>query len=532
MKGTGSYVRGAVTLLMSGVAVRLLGALFKIPLTNLIGDRGMGLFSFALQFFSLLYVVTAAGLPTAVSVLVAEALAREQRGHARRVAVCAAAVFGLWALALSVGLAVLSGPLSAALGEPEARLGLLAAAPAVFFVTLEAVLRGWYQGTGNMTPTAQSQLVEAVGKLLVGLLLARTLLARGYDLPIAAAGAVCGVTAGEILAALYLALCARRGARELSRQRAAKEPAQPVLPRLLELMIPVTLGSAVMTVAGFLDMAVLYRRLPLAGLDAGQISAQYGAYSGMVLTLFHLPQALSSAVAVSLLPALTAALARKDTRLSRRLTSSALRLTTLVCLPCGVGLSVFARPLLGLLFAAQPKGVDIAVPLLQLLGPTELPVGLAAVTAAILQALNRPDIPVYTTAVGCTLKLAVSWELIARPEVGMAGAPIGSLLCYTLVVLCNLIAIARLMHGMPPVFSTIFKAIAACAGMGVGALEIYGRLVPQVGALGALPLAIAAAVLLYVLLLRMLGALETEDIAPLPGGKRLVRLLRLRPQEG
>ena len=172
----GSFIGGAMALLLSSIVVKLLGALFKIPLTNLIGDSGMGLFAFAMQFFSLLFVVAAAGLPVAEAHLVSEALALGERERAKAIVRHAIRAFGIIALALAAALAGFAPSLCHLMGEPDAVWCLTAIAPAVFFVTIEAALRGWYQGTGNMVPTAVSQVAEAVGKLVVGLLLAKYML--------------------------------------------------------------------------------------------------------------------------------------------------------------------------------------------------------------------------------------------------------------------------------------------------------------------------------------------------------------------
>lgn len=528
MKQKESFVGGAMALLVSGIVVKLLGALFKVPLTNLIGDSGMGLFSFAMQFFSLLFVVCAAGIPIAESHLVSEALALGRRDRAQAVVAHAAAVFGALALVLSVLLAAFAPTLCRLFGEStRAAYCLAAVAPAVFFVTLEAALRGWYQGTGNMIPTAVSQVAEAAGKLAIGLTLARLLLDRGFGAAGAAAGAAIGVSCGELAAMLYLLWSARHGIRPALR---ARRGGSSVLPRLIQLMVPVTLGAAVMTVSGFLDMAVLYRRLPAAGFSPAQIVAAYGAYTGMAMTLFNLPQALSNAVSVSVLPALSAAHARQNAAQVRRLATSSLRLTLLVCLPCGAGLFALSGPLLRLLFASQPRGVLTAEPLLRLLGIAEPLVGLSAVTTAMLQSFGRPDLTVYAAAAGCTVKFAVSFSLTGMAQYNISAAPIGTLACYGVILLCNLVSIVRLTGWLPPLGQALARPLLASCGMAVSVYQLHGALVPRTGAAAAAVLSVCAAIPLYALLLVVLRALRAEDVLPLPGGKRLARLLRLTPQ--
>lgn len=525
MKGKESFIGGAMALLVSSVIVKVLGALFKIPLTNLIGDSGMGLFAFAMQFFSLLFVVAAAGLPVAESHLISEAFAKGERRRAQAIVVHAAAVFGTLALALSAGLAGFAPLLCRLFGEADAVWCLVAIAPAVFLVTVEAILRGWYQGTGNMMPTAISQVAEAIGKLIVGLLLARRLLDEGYGITGAAVGAVIGVTCGELLAVYYLLWSARRGVWNAIFHR---QKAPSVIPQLFQLMIPVTLGAAVMTVSGFLDMAVIYRRLPAAGFSPAEIVAAYGAYTGMAMTLFNLPQALSNSVSVSVLPALSAAHARRNTAQVHRLITSSMRLTLLVCLPCGAGLFAFSHPLLQALFASQPRGIATAEPLLRLLGIAEPLVGLSAVTTSVLQSFGRPDLTVYAMTAGCSLKFAVSFWLAGQPEYNIAAAPIGTLVCYSTILLCNLVSIAKLIHWIPPLGKAVFRPLAASCGMAVSVLWLYQRLEGLFGLRIAVLLTVCAAIPVYFILLTVCHALEAEDILPLPGGKRLARLMRLQ----
>lgn len=525
MKGKGSFIGGAMALLVSSVIVKVLGALFKIPLTNLIGDSGMGLFSFAMQFFSLLFVVAAAGLPIAESHLVSEALAMGERRRAQAIVVHAAAVFGAMALALSAGLAGFAPLLCQLFGEKDAVWCLVAIAPAVFLVTIEAALRGWYQGTGNMMPTAVSQVAEAVGKLLVGLVLAKKLLDEGYGITGAAVGAIIGVTCGELFAVCYLLWSARRGVWNAIFHR---QKAPSALPQLFQLMVPVTLGAAVMTVSGFLDMAVIYRRLPAAGFSSAEIVAAYGAYTGMAMTLFNLPQALSNSVSVSVLPALSAAHARRNMTQVRRLITSSMRLTLLVCLPCGTGLFALSHPLLQALFASQPRGIATAEPLLRLLGIAEPLVGLSAVTTSVLQSFGRPDLTVYAMTAGCSLKFVVSFWIAGKPEYNIVAAPIGTLVCYSVILLCNLVCIRKLIHWMPPLGKALFRPLAASCGMAASVLWLYQKLETVIGLRVAVFVTVCAAVPVYFILLTVLRALEAEDILPLPGGKKLARLMRLQ----
>lgn len=525
MQDRKGYMHGAILLLISGCLVKVLGALFKIPLTNLIGDSGMGMFSFSMQFFSILFVICAAGIPVAESYLVSESLAQGKTRQARQMVCTITAVFTLISLAFAVGLAIGSDRLSLLFGEPEAGPCLVMIAPAVVLVTIEAGLRGWYQGTGNMEPTSVSQVFEAVGKLLFGLMFARRALEFGLGIPGAAAGAVLGVTIGELIAVLYLVWSVRHSVVSTLKHR--ERWVSGTMSRFVSYLIPVTLGAGVMTVSGFLDMALLYRRLPLTGLSTAEITAQYGAYTGMALTLYHLPQAFSSAVSVSILPAVASAWTKQQESSCRRLIASAVRLTLLVCIPCGAVLSLFAKPLLQLLFASQPHGIEIACPLLVCLGFSEALVGLSSVTTAVLQSIGRPDITVCTTAAGCTVKFAVSYYWAAQPEIGILAAPLSTLVCFTVILLLNLLAIYTKMKWVPAVLRPALRTSLAVCMMCASGMHVYRMILENNPLLISLFLSGIWMCFLYLLALLILRALQREDVVMLPGGEQLALFLRL-----
>ncbi|MGN1015241.1 MAG: oligosaccharide flippase family protein [Butyricicoccus sp.] len=525
MKEKKNYMHGALWLLFSGLVVKILGALFKIPLTNLIGDSGMGLFSFAMQFFSILFVISAAGIPVAESCLVSESLALGDGKQARNLVWITTLLFTIASMVLATGLAWKADWLASVFGEPEAAWCLVAIAPAVVLVTAEAGLRGWYQGTGNMEPTSMSQMLEATGKLLFGLLLARAAMEHGYGVPSAAAGAVLGVTIGELIAVLYLMWSVRHSI--LSTLFSPQRFPIAVFRRLIALMIPVTLGSAVMAISGFLDMTLIYRRLPLTGMTAQQITSAYGAYTGMALTLYHLPQAFSGAISVSILPAVSSAWTKKNETACRRLISSAIRLTTMVSIPCGTVLTCFAQPILTVLFPHQTEAIATALPLLRCLGFAEVFVGLSAVTTSVLQSLGRPDITVSTTTVGCVLKCFVSFFWMANPEIGLMAAPLSTILCFAVILVLNLGAIYCNMKWVPEWIRPVLRCSAASVFMVLIGLSVYQAVELVNGIWYALMASATCMVLVYALALIFFRGLRAEDVSLLPCGDRLARRLKL-----
>lgn len=522
-KRRSSFVEGALILGVSGVVTRIIGAFFKIPLGNLLGGSGMGAFTVAYQIYSALFLLSTAGLPVAISKMVAEARGRGCPGEGRRIFRVALGTFSLVGLLLSAGLWAAAPKVAALVGSPQAAPAVRAVAPSLFLVSVAAVIRGYHQGLGDMAPTAVSQVLEAVGKLAVGYGAAVFLLNRGCSPAQASAGAIGGVTVGSLLGCLYLLL---HPGEEGDENRDHGLSAGRCLVRLLAISLPVMAGSLVLSLSNLMDMAIVMNRLQDIGFSQQASGGLYGTYN-MVATLFHLPQTLITALGVSLIPPLSGALSRKNRMLARRLSDSALEFAALLSLPAGVGFCLLGRPLLELIYFARPQDCALGAPLLVILGPGVFFVAMTTMTNAILQAMGRMRTPVYTLTAGALCKLGVTWVLTAKPTVHIGGAPWGTVCCYGLITLLNLRALHR--AGMGVSWDKVFFRPALAAGL-MGAFLILLRL-PVEGALGpkwgfgALTLSGAA---FYGLMLLAVGALPREDILLLPGGKKMAKILRLK----
>ncbi len=334
---------------------KLIGAVYKIPLGNLLGKEGMGPFQAAYNVYSVLLTVSTAGLPLALSRLVAEADALGRVNQRRRIFRVALGLFFVLGLIGGGLMLLLPDALAALLHNDLAAQAIRALAPSLFCVCLLSAIRGYTQGQGRMLPTAVSQIIESSSKLIVGLSLAWVLTQRMQAPPeTAAAGAILGVSAGSLLSLLTLTVWTLRSGRS-DTGTDVPDGRRFILQRLLEIGIPVTLGSAGMSLVTLLDqsvsMGVLQRSL---GLSVEVANGLYGEYS-FALTLFALPPSFIYPVSISLVPAVSAALCRQDRAGAGRCAAAALRATALLALPAGVGLSVMAGPILHLLYPARPE---------------------------------------------------------------------------------------------------------------------------------------------------------------------------------
>ena len=522
-----NFISGAAVLAFAVAVTKVLGALYKIPLGNLLDKEGMAHFYAAYNIYNLLLVLSTAGLPLALSRLVSRAAAQGRRNAQRRIFRTALALLAVIGAVCSAVMCLFPQVLSGLLHDSLAAPAIRVLGPAVLFVCLTSAIRGYTQGLGDMTPTAVSQMTESAGKLVIGLALCLLLLRRGADAPLCAAGAIAGVTAGSLLSLTVLAVfLLRRRARIAASDR---PPARrEILRELLTAGIPITLGAAGMSLITLLDQALVMSTLQnTLGYTEAAATALYGEYT-FGMTLFVLPPSFIYPVTVSLVPDIADALARGDRAAAGRSTAAALKLTTLVALPAGAGLSVLAGPILHLLYPAVPETAEAAAYHLTFLGLACIFVCLMVATNGVLQAYGKEYIPVFTLLCGGVLKIVTNYLMVGDPATGIRGAAVSTLYCYALIAVINLAAIARLVPERPGYISLFAKPVLLTAVMALAARSGYGlfcRLLPERWAV--LPAVLLAAVV-YVVLALAIGAVTRQDLQTLPRGEKLADRLHLR----
>ena len=506
---------GGAALLTAAVAVsKLLGALYKIPLGNLLGSRGMGCFQAAYNVYGVLLTLSTAGLPLAMSRLIAQSRGRPRRQ--RRIFHVALALFLALGLVGSGVMLTFPRQLSGLLHNELAAPSIRVLAPALLAVCLLSAIRGYTQGQGQMLPTAVSQVVESAGKLVVGLGLTWYLLTvRGVSPEIGAAGAMAGVTVGSLLALLVLTL------RWLPSCMGSDTPPsrREVLGQLLKIGVPITLGAGGMSFITLLDQSVAMDALQgRLGLGLEEANRQYGEYA-FALTLFSLPPSFLYPISVSLVPAISGALGQGDRRTASRHTRTALRMALLLALPSGIGLSVLAGPILRLLYPAQVQTAAAAAHHLRVLGLAAVCVCLMVVSGGILQAWGHEHIPVVTLLTGGAVKIAVSYRLVSDPAWGIRGAAVGTLLCYALIAGMNLLAVGRT-TGIALRWSVPLRTLVAVGAMAVTASGFYRMLVHRASLPLAVLGAVAAAAAVYGGLVLLLGAVRREELCAVFAAKK------------
>lgn len=515
------FLSGVTALTLSTVAVKVIGLVYKIPMMRYLGAEGMGYFNAAYELYTLFFVIATAGLPVAVSVLISKSLARGSHGNARKIYRISFSLFFLLGLAGTLVLSFGARWLSEWIEAPNARLCIAFIAPTVFFVSVASAVRGYFQGNQNMMPTAVSQVVEALGKLLFGVLLAAWAVSRGWSAPSASALAVLGLVIGSALSMLYLLLrvAFERNARS-GAPREETDHAGQILRNLLVLAVPVTVGACLSGFTRIVDMTLILRRLPDPGYGGVSATAAFGCYSTLAVPIYHLPTSLIAGIALSLVPTLAAAVERGDQAKQNDLIHTALRLCGFISVPSAFGLALFSAPILSLLFAGESESVRAAAPWLSLLGFSVPSACLLGVTNSVLQANRRETFPIVSMLVGLAVKGIVGYVLMGLPSIGMMAAPISTLLCNLTAVGLNFWMIGRVGAYSDPLLSVLSKPMLPTAVAMAVALGIYLPLCGTEHRSAIFAVAVAACGVVYLLMARLTGALEKQDIAVLTGRKK------------
>lgn len=529
-----TLVGGVAVLGIAGLISKVIGMFFRIPLTNLIGSGGLGLYQAVYPTYSLLLTISTAGIPVAISRLVSESITMGRRKNAQ--AILRTALLLLTGIGLFFTLLVLafSHQLAARMGDAEATAGFMAIAPAVLLVTAMSAFRGYLQGHGNMRPTAISQLIEQAAKVALSLPLSVLGLQRG-GVALAAAGALFGITLGEGLALLFMiaayAFNRRRVSPSTLQDASGEQAAESfgaLAKKLVRIAIPITIGSSIVPLASYIDSAMIRLRLMRAGFSVEEARSLYGLLSGSALSLINVPTVLATAVCIGLVPAISAARIQRRTEEVHDLSRLGLRLGSLIGLPCGVGMSMLSVEIIRLLYPRLPENeIIITGSILSLSALTIFFFTQVQATTGILQGVGLQRIPMASLVAGVACKILLNYTLIAIPSINIYGAPLASITCYAVSMIVNFLWVVKKVGMRMDWKGIILRPAAATLGMAV--FVEAARLLLGTMSRFAVVVVIAGAAVVYVVLVFALGALKREDMEMIPGGKKIERLLiRLR----
>ena len=526
-----NFLHGAMLLAIATAVVMVIGALYKIPLKLIIGDQGYGYFTTAYDIYSVLLMISTAGLPVAMSRMISQSSALEEYNQVRRVYKAAWGLFlglGIISTVLMMGFStVLAGWLE----QPSAAYAILFLGPCALLMGVISTYRGFFQGQGDMRPTSTSQVLEAVIKLVVGLGAAFAIMHYTKSVPLAAGGAILGVTVSCAISVVFLYSKFRPAYRSLPVTNEAPMSYKEAVKGLLVIAVPITVGSAGLQLLTVVEQKLyMSQLLGPVGMSQDTADTVKGIYS-MSMTIFNMPCAFIIPITVSIIPAITSQLTLKNDAGVRATEESAARITGLLSLPCSVGLCLLARPVMALLGGYSGEKLDLAAKLMGILGVCIFLYAIIQYTNAVLQSHGYAHIPVINMLLAGGVRLAVVYVLAGNPELNILGVPLGAVLCYGAIGVMNLVAIARIVPQKPAMVRNLLRALLPAALMGVAVFGAYWGLTKLLGQDGSRIILcgapIAVGVLVYFVAVVKCKSITAEDCALLPKGEKIAKLLKL-----
>ena len=525
-----TFLHGTALLALATVAVKLIGALYKIPLNGIIGPEGFSYFNTAYEIYNVLLMISTAGLPVAMSRMISEASTLGHYNQVRRIYGTARTLFVTIGLVCSLLMTLFCRQLANFQHQPNAWAAIGALGPCVLLICIMSTFRGFFQGQGNMIPTSVSQVLEAVVKLLAGMVAALALLKLTNSIPLAAGGAILGVTISCIVSSLYLLGRFRKAYHVLPASDDDPIPFWTTAKRLLKIAIPITIGSAGLSFLIMIETNVFMGQLLGLGYTQTEADTMKGIFD-MTKTIYNMPCAFITPITVSIIPAITEQLTLKNYQNAKATGESAVRVTGLICMPCAVGLFVLAKPVTALLGGYSGENLELATILMSMLGICVMFNAMVLLSNAIMQASGHENLPVINTFIGGILRLVAVYFLTGNPNIGIIGTTIGSLLCYITIMVLNLLTMARVVPNPPNVMKNLLRPLIAAIIMGVFTYGVWQGLTLLLGEnTSSIILCggpIMVGVVVYVVAAISLKAITRADCLLLPKGEKIANLLRL-----
>lgn len=529
MSKDNNFLKGAAILGIAGIIVKILGAIYRIPLSNIIKPEGMGYYQTAYPFYTLLLTFSTAGFPVAIAKLVSEKRATEDYRSAHKVFKVALAGLTIGGILTSLFLLIGARSIVENIGNPNAYYALIALVPALFFVPIMSAFRGFFQGRKTMVPTALSQIVEQFARVVIGLGLTVYLLRQ--SIPAAAGGASFGGSVGGMAGALVVIYIYIKNRKmiitEINQSTVHKEyPVSRIVKDLLVIAIPITIGAAIAPIMDTIDASLVLRRLQSTGFSAIAANDLYGQLKGMAQTLINFPQIFSIAISMSMVPSISDAYARKSKNEIKELISSGVRITLLIGLPCAFGLFVLSTPIIELLyFNNTAETIRSTGEILAYLSFGVIFLTLVQTLTATLQGLGKPFIPVRNLALGAIVKVILTYTLTAIPSINVKGAAISTVAAYAIASTLDFISAIKITKIKVNYKNTILKPLISAVGMAIFTRVGYIILNGMIGSKLSTLVSVGIGIITYAILLIITGTITEEDFNIIPKGDKLAAKL-------
>ena len=539
-----NFLQGAALLAMATAIVKVIGAFYKLPLNMAIGAEGYSYFTTAYDIYAVMLLISTAGLPVAVSRMISQASTLNHYNRLRKVFKIALTIFAILGTITTVFMMVGAKWLANLMNQPDAWISIACLGPCGLLICLMSAYRGYFNGQGNMIPTSVTQVIEAIGKLVVGLALAFLIIGSTGSVSMAAGGAIIGVTIGSALALVYMLGKFRRSYSQLPQTQEDPGATREVTKTILSIAVPITIGSAGLQLLTVIESGLYMDRLVdliasnryMGHMVGGEVTAQKAAavLNGlfkMAQTIFNMPCAFIIPITISVLPAITSFLTMGDHQGVRETEESAARITGLLSLPCAVGLTVLARPVMALLGGYEGEQLEMSAQFMAILGITVFLYAIIQYTNSLLQAHGYVNAPVVNMLTSGVVRLVLVYVLVGNPNLGLLGAPIGAFIGYLLIAVLNLLSIRHKVEQKPKLLQNLLRPAIPALVMGVVVFFCYRALVAVLGVDGSriilcgAPIAVGAVV--YFVCVVLMKSITREDCLLLPKGEKIAKLLRL-----
>ena len=578
-----SLVEGAFILTIGIVLVKLIGAIFKIPLTNIIGEAGMGYFNSAYSLYLPVYTVAASGFPAALARQVSENMTL---GRYRDVEKCRRIARNIFLITGSLGFVAMIAigfVLTNLSISSNAIYSILMMSPSVFFCCMMSSYRGYNEGLRNMIPTAVSQVIEAIVKLIFGLGLAIIIVkygenqfynaaeiagaaagggvsvrifgrvchtlndARNAVYPFASAATLFAISMGSAFGLLYMVIRTKKKGVGFTKEQLAAapepKPTKDIVKTFFKIGIPIALGVLALNLTQLIDLLTIQSQLQT--LDIGLLREQYGslldsvdddpkeisnflygAY-GLGVTIYNLVPYVVQSLGTSGLPNLSAAWVVNDRAKIKENINAVIKISVLIAFPAGFGLFALAPEILSLLYVGK-AGAVICIPMMRVLGIMVMVGSLAAPLNSMLQAIGKQDVPVKLMLIGAVIKISLNYILVGTQTINIKGAPYGSVACYAFIAVMSIIILCRTSKVSLNIMSTFVKPFIAAGLCGLAAFGAQQVLNMFISSRISVVVSIGAAVLVYIISLFVLKVVSKADIEMLPKGEKIAKTLEKR----
>lgn len=521
-----SVIKGALVLTVAGIFIRVLGAIYRVPLGRLLGDEGLGIYGVPNHFYLLFFTLSSAGIPVAVARLVSEKMAAGRYRDAYRAFRLARFSMLVMGLAASLALYLGAGWLveSGIVADPRCYNGLRAISPVIFFAAVTAAYRGLFQGVRNMTAVAVSQVADQIMLVTATLSLAYLFLPRG--LAWAATGGNLGAIPGAVAAMgimLFYHWLYRREFQRLMARDTSGRGERPVslLKKIFAVAIPISFTAIAMAVTNILDNKLIIDRLQLVGYSINEATAFYGQFTQMAMSFINISTAFAVSLGASLVPSVAEVYAAGNLLHIQRQASRAVRLAVIFSFPAAVGLFVLAPDLTELFFANRAAGVSLAwVSWVVIFWSVHI------VTSGILQGLGRADIPVRSLLAGIVFKVGITYFFVPTP-MGVRAAALGTVIMFVVASIFNILAINQRVGFYFDPGKTVLRPGIAVLIMAAGVIKVHNLFITQLGNNWATLLAVGAGAVIYAPVVVLVGGISSREVAAVPViGEKLAAIMR------